>query len=205
MTHPAPGDAEIVERRAKPKRIEKVCPHCAATYLPSRYYDNRFCSSDCYHAWSRQKPTQETIYRWSIPEPNSGCWLWTASITDAGYGTLSIGRKLWGAHRLSFMVFSHLETLPDHLVVRHSCDNRACVNPDHLLAGTPADNSRDAVKRDRMERGSKRYNAKLRESDIPDIRLLLASSTPVAEIARQFSVSPRCIYFIRNGERWTRD
>lgn len=84
-----------------------------------------------------------------IPEPNTGCWLWTGGIDRKGYGMSS--RKLYGeasAHRLLWSI--HRGPIPDGLNVLHRCDTPPCVNPDHLFLGTHKDNATD---RDRKGRG----------------------------------------------------
>ena len=100
------------------KPTARTCKFCGKTFYRRPKIIADYCSSSCYHSGSRQRATPEAIDRYSIPEPNSGCWLWTGSLTDARYGTLSIGRKLWGAHRLSYAVFVGD---PGDLVVRHTC------------------------------------------------------------------------------------
>ena len=142
----------------------------------------RFCSLFCYHQSTRQDASRETILRWSMPEPNSGCWLWLSACTSQGYGTLSTGMKWRLAHRLSYEVF--VGPIPEGLVVRHSCDNPPCVNPEHLLIGTNKDNMQDAVARGRMEHGSSRWSARLREEDIPDVIGRLAIGETCASIGR---------------------
>ena len=66
-----------------------------------------------------------------MPEPNSGCWLWTASLDRHGYGQIMMGRgNLRRAHRI---VYEHERgPIPAGLDLDHKCRNRACVNPDHL-------------------------------------------------------------------------
>lgn len=85
-----------------------------------------------------------------MPEPNSGCWLWTASITPNGYGKIGIwagGKKTFIAHRVSWTLYKG--HIPKNICVLHKCDNRLCVNPNHLFLGNKKDNTRDMIKKGR--------------------------------------------------------
>jgi hypothetical protein len=74
-----------------------------------------------------------------IPEPNSGCWLWTGVITDTGYGDIRFSRtKRERAHRLSYRLFKG--EIPEGMTLDHMCGVRCCVNPDHLVPATLRDN-----------------------------------------------------------------
>lgn len=77
-----------------------------------------------------------------IPEPNTGCWLWTGSRCRDGYGNFYDGSRVIGAHRFSWSV--HKGQAPGKFHVLHKCDTPACVNPDHLKLGTHTDNMRDS-------------------------------------------------------------
>lgn len=120
-----------------------------------------------------------------------------------GYGIVRIKGKNVRAHRLAYAKANNiaLEALAG-LVVRHRCDNPACVNADHLVIGTHADNMRDKVERNRSCTGSKNPNAKMNEFDIPFVRHWLKNGHPQAEIARCFGVDRGQIYKIAHGKGW---
>lgn len=67
------------------------------------------------------------------PEPNTGCWLWTAYCRTDGYGEINRGRQGEGtalAHRVSYEI--HVGEIPEDLEIDHLCRVRSCVNPSHL-------------------------------------------------------------------------
>lgn len=85
-----------------------------------------------------------------IPEPNSGCWLWTGGIRPAGYGTFYDGTRSIGAHQFSWMIHNGADCVPPKMQVCHTCDNPPCVNPDHLWLGTRSENMLDASHKKRL-------------------------------------------------------
>lgn len=78
------------------------------------------------------------------------CWLWEQGKTAAGYGQINLGRVVYSAHRLSYMI--HNGPIPKGMVICHKCDTPACVNPAHLFAGTDQDNYDDAITKGRQVR-----------------------------------------------------
>jgi hypothetical protein len=76
-----------------------------------------------------------------LKQPN-GCWDWQAQLDKGGYGRF----QNKAAHRWSYQYF---KSDPGQLLVCHNCDNRKCVNPDHLWIGSHQDNMRDMMKKGR--------------------------------------------------------
>ena len=84
--------------------------------------------------------------------PN-GCWEWTGYIRKDGYAKIDVGGKCIPAHRYSWVLANG--EIPFHdsyhgMCVLHKCDNRKCVNPDHLTLGTQRDNNNDRDKKGRQ-------------------------------------------------------
>jgi hypothetical protein len=135
---------------------------------------------------------------WDKVEKTDGCWNWTGAKSTTGYGCFVLNGKTVKPHR-------YVMGFPKGCVLHH-CDNRACVNPDHLYIGTYADNARDAVKRGRMHkldnRGEKNSQAKLDWGKVREIRELLKQGITQRKIAEMYSVSQGTIMFINTGKTW---
>lgn len=81
------------------------------------------------------------------------CWEWIGNKGYNGYGRFKLKRKMYFAHRLSYLISKG--PIPKDLCVCHSCDVRHCINPDHLWIGTHADNMQDRDKKGRHNNGKK--------------------------------------------------
>ena len=77
----------------------------------------------------------------------SGCWEWQRATFKSGYGAINVNGRIAYAHRVSFELF--VGPIVDGAFVMHACDNRICVNPTHLLLGSPADNVQDMMAKGR--------------------------------------------------------
>lgn len=83
------------------------------------------------------KSTQERFEEKFMPEPMSGCWLWTGARRKNGYGAFRMGRSV-DAHVASYKIFRG--DPPKGLDLDHTCRNPSCVNPAHLKPVTHAEN-----------------------------------------------------------------
>lgn len=127
------------------------------------------------------------------------CWEWTGGLDDDGYGNFSVNRRPYRAHRYSYELY--VGAIPDDLLVCHRCDNRRCVNPDHLWPGTNVENTRDRDLKGRAARNNGELcgRAKLTEANVLEIR---ADERSNSHIAAAFNVNTNTIRRIKRGEIW---
>lgn len=127
------------------------------------------------------------------------CWVWQGSLNKDGYGYVCRNGSTSLAHRISYSI--HLGS-PGRLLVMHTCDRRSCVNPDHLVLGTHADNSADMVKKGRQCCGSRHHNAILTEDEVVLIKDMLRDGLSQGSVANAFGVSVVSVGKIARGITW---
>jgi hypothetical protein len=169
----------------------------------------------------------QTVFANVIPEPNSGCWLWTGTVRHDGYGIARFfrnGKRTYArAHRLSYAV--HVGPVPDNLHVCHKCDVPACVNPMHLFLGTDADNNEDCrqkgrsaylreeIKKRQAEiarsispemkvRGETSGMAVLTDPGVMNIKRSYADGERISDIARRHGCGWTTVYNVVSGRTW---
>lgn len=143
----------------------------------------------------------------SVPEPNTGCWIWLGATDRKGYGR--IANAVFGtgaAHRYALML--RVGEIGD-LHALHKCDNPYCVNPEHLFAGTPADNTADMYAKGRQRffhfRGERCTQAKLVDTQVREIKRAFISRHPTCgatALARRYGVDHSTIHDIVAGRTW---
>jgi hypothetical protein len=131
---------------------------------------------------------------WAKVRRGDSCWEWTGSPTHYGYGVFC---GLY-VHRLTWADL--IGPIPDGTLVLHRCDNRICVNPDHLFLGTHADNTKDMLSKGREARGSRLPQTRLSAEDVIAIRRLKGTMTQQA-IALRFGVRQNTVSRILSGKR----
>jgi hypothetical protein len=165
----------------------------------------RYCDKKC---WLEDHYASEVDRFWQRVEKTDGCWLWRGQARANGYGEFSgRGERHRAAHRYSYQTF--VGPIPDGMFVCHSCDNPACVRPDHLWVGTPADNVADMVAKGRQAtdkrvyRGESNSQCKLSEDQVMAIRSEYRPRVvPQRELAKRYGVSQRLINKIIAREVW---
>jgi hypothetical protein len=151
-------------------------------------------------------PRSEVAFRKKIKiDEKTGCWNWTGARHSSGeYGSVSFaGHCNQLAHRVSWKIFRRQD--PGKSFVCHKCDNRLCVNPDHLFLGTQTDNMRDMERkgRSRHPRCEEHGRAKLTMKEVEKIRALYDGGMAIRAIAREFTkVNRTSIAHIVHRRTW---
>lgn len=135
----------------------------------------------------------------------SGCWIADCCISAQGYPVVTHQRKRLTLTRL-VLEKKIGRDLAVGEVTRHRCDVRPCINPDHLMVGTDADNVRDMDERGRRvtvpSRGADHGCAVLTESDVLEIRDRRQAGATLRELADRFSVTVSTISLICLRKTW---
>ena len=134
------------------------------------------------------------------------CWEWRGTKRGNGYGFLRFwvlpGNPEIKASRIMWLLVHG--SVPVDRLLCHTCDNPACVNPDHLFLGTQQENIQDMVRKGRhsSHRGYKNPAARLNESQVREIRRLSDEGQSLRSLASQYGVSVGCVSLIRSRRTW---
>lgn len=131
-------------------------------------------------------------------KPNGECLEWTRGCDEQGYGRVTVQKKKWRTHRLVWFLYHG----PTDAFVLHSCDNRKCINPLHLRAGSHNENMDDMVARQRQAVGERQHKARLTQGDVKTIRDRANSGERLKLIAAEYGVSQTTITDIKLRRTW---
>lgn len=137
--------------------------------------------------------TLRAVFDRSIPNVQTGCLVWQGGLNRKGYGVISLRGKYRGTHRVVYELA--VGSIPNGLHVLHRCDNRRCVNKEHLFLGTNRDNIDDKIEKDRSGK-------KLDIEKAKRIKTMLLRGLPHRVIADEFGISPTTVSYIKSGRHW---
>lgn len=151
-----------------------------------------------------RKSLPERLSAYSAVNHETGCVEWQRHIGTCGYGMIWLEGKSERAHRAAWIA-AH-GSITDGLHVLHRCDNRKCINLEHLFIGTNADNVADKVSKNRQGRptnkGEQMGLAKLTDAKVRLMRMM-PREIPNSRWAKEFGVSIMAISMARNRKTWT--
>ena len=135
---------------------------------------------------------------------SDGCHIWTGGgLSHNGYGRFALNTKRHmpqervPVHRIAYVI--NKGNIPEGYQVCHKCDNKLCVNPEHLFLGTPQENIKDKVNKGRQAKGEKIHSSKLTEKDVIFIR---KSNLDKWVLAAKFNVTERTIRDVKAERTW---
>ena len=141
-------------------------------------------------------------YKYTKEESLEGCWEWLYATNSAGYGLFRVPPRCQLAHRVSYWIHKGPFDLQKDLM--HTCDNPACVNPDHLKLCDHAMNMADRIAKGRARASQrKRTDLKLDLESARKIKNLLAEGKMSQRaIGRLMGVSQATVRFVMLGRIW---
>lgn len=180
--------------------IKRQCDCCEKEFnqYPSRAYrsKNNFCSKECSTIYRKHYSSRKFAIDFEVNE--NGCFICT---------THKSGKR--GYPRMhEKLVFRHVyeqmfEPLEEGDLIRHLCDNKLCINPEHLRKGTQFENVQDAIRNGKMPKGSKIGTSIYDELQIYGVKVLIERTDLTnAEIEYITNVSKDTVYEVRRGNQW---
>jgi len=130
-----------------------------------------------------------------------GCWVCTSHCcVGSYYPRVGYNGEIYYIHRWVYMQYHNMICLPSSTVIRHTCDNKLCINPAHLIEGSHADNVGDRVRRGRSANGSQNGRSKLTENQV--LKIKNNKTLTLTELGKQYRVSHGTVWKIKSGKTW---
>lgn len=194
----------------------KICEACGKEFKVHDYRakEAKYCNRKCggvgrtgrrktYTEEDKLAAVKRSIEKNAIKGKDGECWGWKAAVCKDGYAQLTCKQSMINGKRASkgsYLV--HKGSIPEGMVVMHSCNNPICTNPDHLYLGTQQQNIDYKVSLNRQNKGEKVNTAKLTEEQVIEIRKLMADGVSVKTVAVMYGMSDTTIYDIKKRKIW---
>lgn len=200
---------KITSRTHHTNKPPAKCRTCCNFFTAKRgrpIEGQKYCSIACFGEGTKRTKTEvsQEVLNGYCADSVTGCWNWTRAKNQFGYGLIFFNGKTHRAHRVSYEIKNG--PIPKGIIVRHSCDNPSCINPNHLLLGTKKENTWDMILRGRSKlktgdhiNGTKHPLSKIDESIAEKIFL---SEGKHSDIAKKFGVSASLVGGIKRGTHW---
>lgn len=131
------------------------------------------------------------------------CWVWGGCANASGYGVIHLNSGRYLAHRVAFAIANHGASNCGE-VVRHSCDNRLCVNPYHLISGTIEDNVVDRNSKGRQAKGERCARRKLSGKQVAEMRsrYVRYGRPNLKELSAEYGVTLDQVHRVITNKSW---
>lgn len=138
-----------------------------------------------------------SFFEGNANEAKNGCIEWKKCLNKFGYGVFIRKKKYYYAHR--YFYEKKNGKIPNKMCALHKCDNRKCINPDHIFIGTRADNCRDMGDKRRSPSGIKNHMSKITEKQALKIR---SDPRIYKEISIEYQICQATVSNIKTKKTW---
>jgi len=198
------------KRKGRKRQVTTYCAHHVSYhFFIGGNEDIRYLDHSCENLWCCNPKhiiprtlENRLLDNVEYSDGDDPCWLWTGYIADNGYGTIHYQGESDLVHRVSYEFFNG--DIPENMYVRHTCHERNCICPEHLVLGTHKDNMKDMTEANRQAKGEDINNSKLTKEDVLEIKKLISDGKHYQyEIAEMFDVKRSTITDINRGKTWS--
>jgi hypothetical protein len=183
------------ELRNSIRYYEVICSLCGEKKYSQKWHlqKSKLCSN------CRNLGTIEYRIKKNSKKIKNGCIIWTGFHNRHLYPSVfHKGKSIRLSHY--FLEKKLGRKIKDGFWALHSCDNRACINPDHIYEGTREDNTRDAIKFGTFKK--EKFCPKLNANLVIKIKQDLINNK-VHDVAKKYSLSISYVYYIKQGKSWS--
>lgn len=199
-----PEHLSVTNRKRKSDPLQKSILPFYSEKLRERWENNNY-----------EKQVLKRIIKKIKIDDGTECWIWTGAKGAGGYGNTYYNGKYVNSHRLMYQIF--IGKVPKDKHVCHTCDNKLCINPEHLFVGTQKDNHDDMLSKKRQSCGKSHSDA-IKKGWKPETRKRHSNymkkrrekehnaRADAAGVPRDYKFCPKCEqWFPRTYDYWNKN